>query len=244
MRIERYNRRTRTFHTAVYVLTFLLLFSGYWLLSGHEGQPSILARALGQPDTSIHQALGWLLVALIGVAVIVGRHGLVTLARETFRVDRGDGAWLARWPLAIISGHFGHHEGHFDPGQRLANVGIVGSLAALIGSGVGLAFVGSGAAFVWLLQIHTLATIIATVLIVGHVLIAAGVLPGYRGVWRSMHFGGGLSLDTARRVWPGWTERTLAKVSTRREVREGRPGTPVGLHTRVVLRRRIAVPKR
>lgn len=244
MRIERYSRGTRTFHTAVYLLTFLLLFSGYWLLAGREGQPSILARALGQPDTLIHQALGWLLVALIVVAVIVGREGLVTFARETFRVDAGDGAWLAHWPRAAIGGRFGWHEGHFDPGQRLANVAIVGSLAAVIGSGIGLAFVSSGAGFVWLLQIHTLATLVATLLIAGHVLIAAGLLPGYRGVGRSMHLGGRLSLETARRVWPGWTERTLAATPAHREVREGRSRTPVGLHTRLVIRRRIAVPKR
>jgi hypothetical protein len=46
--------------------------------------------------------------------------------------------------------------------------------------------------------------------IVGHIVVAAGILPGYRGAWRSMHLGGRVSLDTARRLWPGWTERRLA----------------------------------
>jgi formate dehydrogenase subunit gamma len=54
---------------------------------------------------------------------------------------------------------------------------------------------------------HRLSTIAFTGVIVGHIVIAAGILPGYRGAWRSMHLGGRLRLDTARRPWPGWTER-------------------------------------
>jgi hypothetical protein len=29
-------------------------------------------------------------------------------------------------------------------------------------------------------------------------------------VWRSMHLGGRLRVDTAHRVWPGWTEEKNA----------------------------------
>jgi formate dehydrogenase subunit gamma len=129
--------------------------------------------------------------------------------RETIRFDNGDTTWLARWPRAIVSGRFGRHDGHFDPGQRVANVAIVLSLLTLVASGVGLSVVSGGPAFVWLRQVHTWATFVVTPLIAGHVLIAIGVLPGYRGVWRSMHLGGQVPIDTARRVWPGWTERTL-----------------------------------
>jgi len=39
-----------------------------------------------------------------------------------------------------------------------------------------------------------------------YILIAAGVLPGDRGVWRSMHLGGRLHEETAHRLWPAWTE--------------------------------------
>ena len=56
---------------------------------------------------------------------------------------------------------------------------------------------------------HTWATFIVTPLLAGHVLIALGVLPGYRGVWRSMHLGGRVPEATARRIWPGWTERAF-----------------------------------
>jgi hypothetical protein len=41
----------------------------------------------------------------------------------------------------------------------------------------------------------------------GHLLVAIGVLPGYRGVWRAMHLAGRVPVATARRIWPGWAER-------------------------------------
>jgi cytochrome b subunit of formate dehydrogenase len=37
MRIERYPRSARRFHTAIYVVTLLLLATGWWLLAGREG---------------------------------------------------------------------------------------------------------------------------------------------------------------------------------------------------------------
>ena len=38
-------------------------------------------------------------------------------------------------------------------------------------------------------------------------IVAMGILPGYRGVWRSMHLGGKLPTEVAHRLWPGWSER-------------------------------------
>jgi hypothetical protein len=47
----------------------------------------------------------------------------------------------------------------------------------------------------------------AVTLLVGHVIVASGVLPGYPGVWWAMHLGGRLRIADARRVWAGWAER-------------------------------------
>jgi cytochrome b subunit of formate dehydrogenase len=209
MTIERYSRSARRFHSAVYVLTLLLLASGWWLLAGREGQPTPIARITGIPDAVLHVWLGWALLVIAMLPLAFAMRGVIGFVRETLRYDRGDLRWLLRWPVGVVSGRFGRHEGHFDPGQRVANLAIVGLLAVLIGSGVGLVFVHVGPAFAVLALVHRLSTIIFTVVIAGHILIAIGVLPGYRGVWRSMHLGGRLSIDTARRVWPGWTERRL-----------------------------------
>jgi cytochrome b subunit of formate dehydrogenase len=238
MHIERHGRRARRFHAAVYIVTLVLLFTGWWLLVGREGEPSLLARASGQPDTTIHQWFGWALVALATGPILVGRKGIATFVRETIRFDRGDAIWLMRWPGAVFSGRFGRHEGHFDPGQRVANVGIVSGLAILIASGVGLSLVAGGPVFIWLRQVHTWATFVVTPLVAGHVLMAIGVLPGYRGVWRSMHLGGRVPVETARRVWPGWTERTLDGLRTDADFRDGDSAARSDLPGRSVVQRR------
>jgi cytochrome b subunit of formate dehydrogenase len=227
MTIERYRRRTRRFHMAVYVVTLLLLASGWWLLAGREGQPTPIAAPTGVSDTELHVWLGWALLAIGILPLLLATRGVIGFARETLRYDRGDAGWLLRWPVGVITGRFGRHEGHFDPGQRLANVAIVGLLVLLVGTGIGLVFVHVGPAFAILALLHRLATIAFTVVIAGHILIAIGILPGYRGVWRSMH-GGRLSLETARRVWPGWTERETSRRRGQAAPGPMRPPHPAG----------------
>lgn len=201
--VVRNNRRTRLLHTASYLTTGVLLATGWWLWTGHDGQPTPLARAVGETDARLHRQVGWALVALLAVAVTVGARGAWTFVRETVRVDRGDGRWLRRWPGAVVTGRFPAHRGHFDPGQRFANVAFVATLGSLVASGVGLATLHGGPAFAWLVRVHRWSTVAFAVLVAGHVLVASGVLPGYRGVWRAMHAGGRVTARTARRLWPG-----------------------------------------
>jgi cytochrome b subunit of formate dehydrogenase len=219
MTVERYPRSARRYHTAVYVVTLALLATGWWLLAGREGDPSPIARLTGIPDARIHTWLGWALVVVALAPLPFAVRGLARFVRETLRYDRGDLRWLVRLPAAIVTGRFPRHEGHFDPGQRIANVAIVGLLLLLIASGVGLTLVDGGPVFAIMAAVHRLATIAFTIVIVGHIVVALGILPGYRGVWRSMHLGGHLRLATARRLWPGWTERQPAETP---EIKPGR----------------------
>jgi len=200
--VVRNNRRARLLHTGFYLVTLVLLFTGWWLLSGHEGRPSVLARLVDEPDVELHRQAGWALAALAAVAVTLGARGALTFVRETLRVNRGDGRWLARFPLGAVTGRFGHHRGHFDPGQRVANLAFVATLGTLIGTGIGLTTVHGGPTFVWLDHAHRVATYVLAVLVAGHVLVALGILPGYRGVWRAMHLGGRVPAATVRRLWP------------------------------------------
>jgi formate dehydrogenase subunit gamma len=208
--VERYPRAARRYHAAVYVVTLLLLATGWWLLAGREGNPSPIARFTGIPDARLHVWLGWGLVVVAFAPLPYAFRGVVAFVRETFRRDRGDGRWLVSLPLAALTGRFRRHEGHFDPGQRIANVAIVGLLLALVVSGVALVAIPSGPLFAVADAVHRVSTIAFTVVIAGHIVVAAGILPGYRGAWRSMHLGGRLHLDTARRLWPAWTERAAA----------------------------------
>lgn len=205
--VERYSRRTRWFHGATYITVSVLLLTGWWLLAGREGELSPLAKLTGWPDTDIHTYAGWAFAVLAALGVTLGARSIRTFLIESVRFDNGDARWFARWPVAIFTGRFGRHEGHFDPGQRVANLVLVLLLAALVGSGVGLTQVTGGTSFVWLQRIHRWATCLVTPVLLGHVLIASGVLPGYRGVARSMHLGGRLRRDVARRLWPGWLDR-------------------------------------
>jgi formate dehydrogenase subunit gamma len=156
--------------------------------------------------------MGWGLAAAGAVGIVLGVRATVTFVKDSLRYERGDGRWLARWPAATFSGRFAHHNGHFDPGQRIANVVLALSLLALVVSGIGLVSVSGGPAFVWFSRVHKYSTYVATAFIVGHVLIASGLLPGYRGVWRAMHGRrGGVTPETARRLWPGWTDEVTGR---------------------------------
>jgi cytochrome b subunit of formate dehydrogenase len=206
--VERYSRGARWFHAATYLVVLVLLGTGWWLLTGREGQPSPLSRLTGTADATLHTYAGWALTVLAALGVTLGARAASTFLRESVRRDRGDMRWFVRWPAALVTGRFPRHDGHFDPGQRVANLVLVTLLAVLVGTGAGLAVVTGGPSFVWLVRLHTWATYLITPVLVGHILIASGVLPGYRGVARSMHLGGRLREAVARRVWPGWLERT------------------------------------
>jgi cytochrome b subunit of formate dehydrogenase len=202
--VERNNRRTRWLHAAVYLTVLVLLGTGWWLWWGNEGQPSPLAELTGVADTDLHTYLGWALLAITVAGVLFGWRAAVTLLGDSVRYRRSDLSWFLRWPRAVVTGRFARHEGHFDPGQRIANLVMIVLLAVLVGSGVGLVTVSGGPAFVWYHRLHEWSTYAFTPVIVGHILIASGVLPGYRGIWRAMHLGGRLRRRDAARVWPRW----------------------------------------
>jgi cytochrome b subunit of formate dehydrogenase len=205
--VVRYNRRTRWFHAVTYVSTLVLLGTGWWLALGHEGQPSLLAQVFRTPDTVLHTNVGWFAAAFALAGLVLGARAVRTFVAETIRVDRGDRRWLLRWPLAVFTGRFPRHEGHFDPGQRIVNVVLTVGLVVVLASGAGMAALSGGPVFAVLVRVHSWSTYIVTPLIIGHIVVAAGVLPGYRGVWRSMHAGGRLPVHVARRLWPAWFER-------------------------------------
>lgn len=193
----------------MYVVTSVLLATGWWLFSGREGEPSVLSRLSDLTDVELHTSSGWLLAALFVVILGAGWRGVRTFVVESLRYRRSELRWFLAWPRACFTGRFGRHEGHFDPGQRVANVLIVGSLLVATASGLGLVLIEEGTRFVWLLRFHRWATYILTPVLIGHVFVGLGLLPGYRGVWRAMHGRAGIRVALARRLWPGWTEKTL-----------------------------------
>jgi formate dehydrogenase subunit gamma len=208
-------------HAAVSLTALPAIFTGWWILASRGGWLERVFGGLGAPDVRVHVWLGRALaVALVGSAALGGRR-IVPFVRETFRADRGDARWWRRWPVAVFTERFARHEGRFDPGQRVANVVLVGGLLTLTVTGIAMTVLHGGPVFAWLARIHRWTTFLVTPVVLGHILIATGILPGYRGVWRAMHLGGRVPEATARRLWPAWTDRRLAE-------RERRPVSPRG----------------
>ena len=207
--VRRYGRAGRWFHAGVYLTVLVMLATGWWfVVDGYEHE-SPLARLLGAPDSAVHETAGYVWVLVFAVWLPFGLRGVPAFVRETARYRRGDGRWLVTFPRAAFTGRFGDHDGHFDPGQRIANVLIVIGLAVLALTGLGMLLLPEGVLpeQVDLLVIHRWTTFLLTPVLLGHIVVAAGILPGYRGVWRSMHLGGRLPEDVARRIWPRWLDR-------------------------------------
>ena len=223
-RVERYGRPARWLHAVVYLPTIALLATGLWLLGGQEGHPSILSRVTRIADTRLHVSLGWALTTVVVLGLVAGVRAIPTFLRESVRRDRGDGRWFLRWPKAVFTGRFARHEGKWDPGQRIANLVIVVGLLVLIVTGVGLAALHGGPTFSVMAKIHKWTAILLAPVLIGHIVIAAGILPGYKGVWRSMHLGGRLKKETADRIWPAWSDQVPKPLAPRSP--EGAPSRP------------------
>jgi cytochrome b subunit of formate dehydrogenase len=210
--VERYSRGTRWFHAGVYLTVLVTLATGWWFLIDGYRHESPLARLTGLPDATVHEYAGYGLGLVMLIWLAHGARGLRSFVRETLRYRPGDGRWLAGLARAVVTGRFGDHDGHFDPGQRLANVAMLLTLATLLLSGLVMILL----PFHQLFSVHHWAALLATPVIVGHIIVAAGLLPGYRGVWRSMHLGGRLPVEVARRIWPVWLDTHL-RPDTRRD---------------------------
>lgn len=203
--ILRYGRAARWLHAAVYLGILLDLATGWWFVLGHY-RPSPVARLTGVADPFAHEYTGLLLIPVVLIGMVARPSAVRAFAAESVRFRRGDLRWFAHWPRAVLTGRFPYHDGHFDPGQRLANLVMVASLASVLLTGVAALYV-PGSLGLLAFRVHRWSAFLVTPVLLGHIVIAAGVLPGYRGVWRSMHLGGRLPVPVARRIWPGWLEK-------------------------------------
>ncbi len=210
VRVLRNGAGARRLHAATYLLTLALLVSGVALLG--EGVP-LLARPLGGHVLAArwHRWVGYGLVAAAGLLAALRPRAVAWFLAESARFRRSELSWFGRYPAFILwpARHRpGRHEGHFDPGQRVYNLVVVACLTVLSVTGLLLSFPQAfpARAFAWSLRIHRAATWALAGAAAGHVLVASGALPAYRGTWRAMHAGGRVPRELARRLWPAWTE--------------------------------------
>jgi cytochrome b subunit of formate dehydrogenase len=213
----RNGRRARWLHTLVYLSTLFLAYTGIAvLLEGHPG----LSRPLGGhvPTATSHRLVGYGLLVVAALVALVWWRAAGRFVANSVRFSRLDLGWLAGYPrMALAPGPSqpAPHRGHFDPGQRVFNLLLVLTFLVLGVTGIvmGMPERFLPSVFGWSLRIHKVATWVLLGLVAGHLLLASGLLPGYRGVWRAMHLGGRVPAATARRLWPLWSTAPQRRVA-------------------------------
>jgi cytochrome b subunit of formate dehydrogenase len=224
--VERYGRAARWFHAAVYLTVLALLVTGWWFLIDGYRHP-----LLGLP-TDTHQVTGIVFALVVGAYVVARIRTAIGFLKESVGREPGDLRWLAAFPKAAFTGRFPRHDGFYDPGQRLANLVMVGTLGILILTGLAVLYVPMPMSLsLAVFKLHRWASWALTPVVLGHIVVASGMLPGYRGVWRSMHLGGRLPHAIAARIWPGWLARR-ADGPARRTSDARFPGSPGPDHDR------------
>lgn len=194
----------------MYLSTAFLLLSG--LAVTGEGIRS-LERLLGGhvAAATSHRWVGLVFIGG-GVALLALRLGSVSrFLTESLRFARSDVRWFATWPGFVLRpgrSPLARHEGHFDPGQRVLNLVIVAAFLVLAVTGAVMTVprLVVPAAFGVSLRLHRAATWVLAASVAGHLVVASGLLPSYRGVWRAMHRQGRVRADLARTLWPRWAE--------------------------------------
>jgi len=206
----------------VYLTTAFLLVSGVAVIE--EGVPGRLERLLGGHVTAArwHRWIGFALMGAAVLSIVLRPAAARRFLADSVRFRRNDLRWFARYPRFLLrpGRHTpAPHEGHFDPGQRVMNCVVMLSLAVLAVSGVILSFAHlvTPEAFAWSLRAHRLATWVLAAAVTGHVLVASGALPGYRGVWRAMHGDGRVPARLAGLLWPRWAREEATRTAERRE---------------------------
>jgi formate dehydrogenase subunit gamma len=171
----------------------------------------------------------------VGIGLVITLGLLVPILRlratwrfiwESIRFRWADLGWFRAYPAFVARPSLKdlpRHEGHFDPGQRLLNIAFLAAFLVLSVTGLLMAFPDRFQPFVfaWSLRVHRIATWLFVALALAHILVASGLLPAYRGVWRAMHSSGRVHRRLAQRLWPRWVEREEATEASREGRRFG-----------------------
>lgn len=210
----RHDRDARLIHWAVAVAVIALVFSGLGLAGL---MPDPVASLLGGHVWfgTTHRLFGFIFSAALVLVPLLAPTRTRNLLGDVSDFRRSD----VRWPLAFLRFSLHprrsrppHHDGRFDPVQRVVFLGLGGSLLLLVGSGTVLYFAPPYARLIlaWAVRIHIFAAVVLIVCASIHIFAGSGLLPTHRGVARSMFGNGRVRLGLARRLWPGWARRQAA----------------------------------
>lgn len=208
--VRRHGVGARILHAGFAIVILGLVVTG--LALGERLGDSLVA-ALGG-----HTLVGWVhrqsgfLVALAVIGAFVFVPATFRLVREMLRFRPGDGAWFrgfTAYCLAPRDRPAPHHDGRFDPGQRIVFLAMVAVVLVLATSGIVMYLVptGSPTLFGWAIRAHVGAALLLGVSVVVHIIIGSGLLPSHRGVARGIFGDGRVRTALANRLWPDWATR-------------------------------------
>ncbi|MBS0211715.1 MAG: cytochrome b/b6 domain-containing protein [Proteobacteria bacterium] len=212
-RVHRHSLRARLLHGLNALVMLVLLFSGLALA---DALPSPLVNGVGGHDAidRVHRGLGLAFAGMAAMACAWWWRSAWWLARELTRWRSGEWSWPAaylRHAFAPARRPVPFHAGHFDPLERLVLSLLLLAATVAAVSGVYLYLLPPAPLWVFLIAIraHVIAAWGVLALLAIHAVAGSGLLPSHRGIASSMFGDGRLPLDTARRLWPGWTERAM-----------------------------------
>ena len=215
--VLRHSGGVRLAHLLGAVSVIWLILSG---LGIHEILPARLVHLLGGHVVLVgsHRWLGYTLGSALLLALIFLWRRVRAFLGAILSFSRADAAWLPGLVRALLrprGSTLPWHDGRFDPAQRLVFAVLIGSLAALVVTGVAINFIPLSLrlVFAWTLRLHLAAAWVLIAAVSVHVFAGLGVLPTHRGVTRAMFGDGRIKRELSVRLWPGWTARKLAEKS-------------------------------
>jgi formate dehydrogenase subunit gamma len=219
--VRRFSRTERLLHWANALGFFFLLASGLVLYV--PALPIAIGRRLFIQRLHFYAGLVWI-GALVAIALLGDRRGLLRTARELDAFDRDD----LRWLLARRSAR----QGRFNAGQKINTAMTLAMIVLFLVSGLLLWFGerDTGLRFASTILLHDGLMFAAIVLIIGHIYLAA-VHPPTRHSLRGMTRGS-VREDWARSHHPKWrwpeeeSAKTEQALELHASVKPGKPQPP------------------
>jgi formate dehydrogenase subunit gamma len=197
-RVLRFTKSERALHWLTVLAFFSLLISG--LVVGRRGSFHNVMYAW-------HLASAGALVGGVVLLVLAGnRRALGRSTRELLSLDAVDRRWLATAPARLLAGTSEPAAGRFNAGQKLNFLLVCALLAALYISGIDAIVMGRHHNLIF--GGHQLATIVASVVVSGHIYMAA-LNRRTRSALRGM-FTGEVDREWAHEHYPRWMPTQVA----------------------------------
>ncbi|WP_417276769.1 cytochrome b/b6 domain-containing protein [Castellaniella sp.] len=212
-RIQRHGSAVRVAHGVNAVVVIALIATG---LALGDQLPAALVATLGGHAlvNEIHRLGGVTFATILLLAIGLFHSSTRSLIRDLVYFRRGERRWPQAFLKCILSPahrRTAFHNGRFDPAQRLILLLLACSTALITATGVYLYILPAAPQWVFLvaIRIHIYGAWVAIIALCLHAFAGLGVLHTHRGLLGAMFGDGTVPMQTARTLWPDWTQKKL-----------------------------------